>query len=102
MGLTFASIGVAHIVGGAVGVIMWVGGGSIYSNEFAPVHLQKQCGERRQDADSTDITELQDKKTDNVFVISHIINDITINIYYSMIMMVPFPMFLSSPGSLYA
>lgn len=40
MGPTFASIGVTHIVGGAVGVIVWVGGGSIYSNEFAPVYLQ--------------------------------------------------------------
>lgn len=40
MGLTFASIGVAHVVGGTVRVIMWVGSGSIYSNELAPVHLQ--------------------------------------------------------------
>ena len=40
MELTFASIGVSHIVGGAVRVIVWVGSGSIYNNEFAPVHLQ--------------------------------------------------------------
>ncbi len=40
MGLTFAPVGVAHIVGGTVRVIVWVGSGSIYSNELAPVYLQ--------------------------------------------------------------
>lgn len=40
MVLTFSSIGVAHIVGSTVRVTVWVGSGSIYSNELAPVHLQ--------------------------------------------------------------
>lgn len=38
--LTFPSVGVAHVVGSAVRVIMGVGGGSIYSDELAPVHLK--------------------------------------------------------------
>lgn len=41
MGLTFSSIGVAHIVGGTIRVIVRVGSGSIYSNKLAPVHLQE-------------------------------------------------------------
>ena len=37
---TFASIGIAHVVGGTIRVIMWMGSGSIYSNELAPVNLE--------------------------------------------------------------
>lgn len=39
--LTFTSIGVAHVVGGPIRVIMWVGSGPIHSYEFAPVNLKK-------------------------------------------------------------
>lgn len=38
---TFTPVGVAHVVGGPIGVIMWVGGGPIHSYEFAPVNLKK-------------------------------------------------------------
>lgn len=41
MGLTFASIGVAHIIGGTIRVIVWVGSGPVYSDKLAPVHLQE-------------------------------------------------------------
>lgn len=39
-GLTFVSIGVTHVVGGPIRVIMGVGSGPIHSYEFAPVHLK--------------------------------------------------------------
>lgn len=44
--LTFTSIGVAHIIGGTIRVIVRVGSGSIDSNKLAPVHL-KMAGMRR-------------------------------------------------------
>lgn len=47
MGLTFASVGIAHIVGGTIGVIVWVGSGSIHSNKLAPVHLRNVAVVRR-------------------------------------------------------
>lgn len=46
-GRTFAPVRVAHIVGGAVGVVVWVGSGSIYSNELAPVHLRHKAEDER-------------------------------------------------------
>lgn len=46
IGLTFASVGVAHVVGSTVRVIMGVGSGSIYSDELAPVHLQNRTGSK--------------------------------------------------------
>jgi hypothetical protein len=39
---TFWSVGIAHVVGGAIRVIVWVGCGSIDCNEFAPVHLLRE------------------------------------------------------------
>lgn len=38
--LTFVSIGVTHVVGGPIGVIMGVRSGPVHSDEFAPVHLK--------------------------------------------------------------
>lgn len=48
---TFASIGIAHVVGGTIRVIMWMGSGSIYSDELAPVYLEitgKNSDERKE------------------------------------------------------
>lgn len=39
--LTFVSIGVTHVVGGPIRVIMGVGCGPVHSYEFAPVHLKR-------------------------------------------------------------
>lgn len=65
MGPTFASVGVAHIVGGTVRVIVWVGSGSIYSNELAPVYLQNTGRTRSISGKMSimaDITELLDRR----------------------------------------
>lgn len=47
-GLTFAPIRVAHVVRGTIRVIVWVGSGSVHSDELAPVHLQNMA-ENEQD-----------------------------------------------------
>lgn len=39
---TFFPIRVAHIVSGAIWVIVWMGSGSIYSYKLAPVNLQNR------------------------------------------------------------
>lgn len=38
--LTFSGVGITHVVGSAIRLIVRVCSGSIYSNKFAPVHLQ--------------------------------------------------------------
>ena len=39
---TFCSVGISHVVCGAIRVIVWVGCGSIDCDEFAPVHLVRE------------------------------------------------------------
>lgn len=84
-GRTFAPIRVAHIVGGAVRVVVWVGSGSIYSNELAPVHLRHKAEDER-----------------NQCVLLTLQRDDECGCSCMPVVFVPFPMFLDSLGPLCA